>query len=77
MMQFVKAAYFHYVGVKVGDQNKRWASHICCNTYSVNIRCWMNNKELSLYFGIPMIGRGLTNHRDQGNRTEVIFCGPV
>lgn len=65
----VRTAYFHYFGTKVGDQDKRWAPKICCNTCSVNLRSWLNNKGRSMSFAVPMIWRESTNHTD-----DCYFC---
>ena len=33
----VKAAYYHYFGVMLGNQDNPWAPHICSNTCLVNL----------------------------------------
>ncbi|XP_077117201.1 uncharacterized protein LOC143773722 [Ranitomeya variabilis] len=65
----VKTAYHHYFGVKVGDQEKPWAPHICCNSCSVNLVAWLKNKGRSMRFGVPMIWREPRNHVD-----DCYFC---
>ena len=37
----VKTAYHYYFGMKVGDQDKSCAPHICCNSCSVISREWL------------------------------------
>ena len=39
---FVKKAYRDYFGVKLGDQNKPFAPHVCCKTLVKNLRDWRN-----------------------------------
>lgn len=65
----VKTAYQHYFGMKVGDQDKSWAPHICCNSCSVLLREWLKNKKRSMAFGVPMVWREPTNHID-----DCYFC---
>ena len=35
---FVKKAYWDYLGVKLGDQNESFALHVCCKTCMENLR---------------------------------------
>lgn len=65
----VKTAYHHYFGVTVGDQEKPWVPHICCNSCSVNLVAWLKNKGRSMRFGVPMIWREPRNHVD-----DFYFC---
>ena len=65
----VKTAYQHYFGMKVGDQDKSWAPHICCNSCSVILREWLKNKKRSMAFAVPMVWREPTNHID-----DCYFC---
>ena len=46
----VKTAYYHYFGIKIGDQDKSWAPHICCNSCSVILREWLKNKKTNHVF---------------------------
>lgn len=64
MTQMIKTAYHHYFGVKVGDQDKPWAPHICCITCNVTLREWLNKKGRSMRFAVPMVWREPTNHTD-------------
>ena len=43
--------------MQLGDQDKLFASHICCKSYTMNLHCWNKKKLKSLNFGIPMIWR--------------------
>lgn len=61
----VKKAYH----CKVGDQDKSWAPHICCNSCSANLCGWLNHKKRSMPFAVPMVWREPTNHI-----TDCYFC---
>ncbi|XP_029451745.1 zinc finger protein 544-like isoform X3 [Rhinatrema bivittatum] len=58
----VKRAYYLYFGCKIGDQDKSWAPHICCNTCATNLHQWLNRKRKSMPFALPMIWREPTDH---------------
>ena len=51
----VRKAYHFYFGCKIGDQDKSWAPHYCCNTCASNLRQWLNKKRKSMPFAVPMI----------------------
>ena len=40
-----KKVYGDYFGVKLGDQDKPFASHVCCRTCVENLRDWRNCKR--------------------------------
>jgi hypothetical protein len=48
LMPLMKTAYHHYFGMKVGDQDKSFAPHICCNSCSVILREWLKGKKISI-----------------------------
>jgi len=54
----VKKGCHLYFGCKIGDQDKSWAPHVCCNTCATNLRQWLNRKG----FAVPMIWREPTDH---------------
>ena len=58
----VKKTYHHYFGWKVGDQDKSWAPHYCCNKCATNLCQWLNRKRRSMLFAIPMVWGELTDH---------------
>src|ERR1043165_5708572 len=58
----VKKAYHLYFGCKVGDQDKVWASKICCNTCSRTLTGWLKGTHMSMSFAVPMIWREQQNH---------------
>ena len=66
---FVKKAYQAYFGVKLGDQDKQFAPHICCKTCVENLKDWRNKKRKSMPFGIPMVRR-----KGKDNVTDCYFC---
>ena len=58
----VKKAYHNYFGCKVGDQDKSWAPHYCCNTCATTLRQWLNQKRESMPFAIPLVWQEPTDH---------------
>ncbi|XP_064117706.1 uncharacterized protein LOC135223132 [Macrobrachium nipponense] len=56
---FVKKAYQAYFGVKLGDQDKPFAPHICCKTCAENLRDWRNKKRKCMPFGVPMVWKSM------------------
>ena len=65
----VKKAYECYFGGKVGDQDKKWAPHVCFISCATILLECLNNKGHSMPFAIPMIWREPTNHL-----TDCYFC---
>ena len=61
--------YHAYFGIKLGDQDKSFAPHMCCKTCVENLRRWSNKKCQSLPFGIPMVWREGRDHT-----TDCYFC---
>ena len=59
---FVKNAYHAYFGLKLGDQDKAFAPHMCCKTCVEALRFWSKKKIKSLPFGIPMVWREGKDH---------------
>ena len=55
---FVKKAICDYFGVKLRDQDKPFAPHVCCKTCVENLRDWRNGKRKSMPFVIPMVWKG-------------------
>ena len=66
---FVKKSYHAYFGVKLGDQDKPFAPHICCKTCVQNLRDWRNKRKCSMPFGVPMVWREGKDHS-----TDCYFC---
>ncbi|KRZ59901.1 hypothetical protein T02_1197 [Trichinella nativa] len=59
----VNKAYFAYFGIKLGDQDKSWATiHIVCHTCVEQLRKWSNKTLKSLPFDVPMVWREPQNH---------------
>lgn len=67
--KFVKTMYKAYFGIKLGDQDKKFAPHICCKTCVENFRKWSKGTIKSMPFGIPMIWREGKDHV-----TDCYFC---
>jgi hypothetical protein len=66
---FVKQSYYAYFGLKLGDQEKSFAPHVCCKTCVEGLRRWRNKKQNSLPFGVPMVWREGKDHS-----TDCYFC---
>ena len=67
---FVKKSYHDYFGVKLGDQDKSFAPHICCKTCVEGLRRWIKGKQQQgLPFGVPMVWREGRDHV-----TDCYFC---
>jgi len=66
---FVKKSYHAYFGVKLGDQDKAFAPHICCKIYVEGLRRCSNKKQTYLSFGVPMVWREGKDHT-----TDCYFC---
>jgi hypothetical protein len=65
----VKKAYDLYFGCKVGDQDKSWAPHICCETCASTLRKWIKGTRSSMPFAVPMVWREQKDHV-----TDCYFC---
>jgi hypothetical protein len=48
-------AYHFYFGCQIGDQDRSWAPHICCNTCAANLRKWLSRKRRSVPFAVPLV----------------------
>jgi len=69
LTSMLKKAYECYFVCKVGDQDKKWAPHVCCIPCATILREWLNNKGRSMPFALPMIWRETTDHL-----TGCYFC---
>lgn len=65
----VRKAYELYFGVKVINQDKAWAPHICCKTCLTLLTGWLKGANRKMPFGIPMIWKDPQNHI-----TDCYFC---
>ena len=43
--KFVKNVYYAYFGIKLGDQDKTWATHKACSSYVASLHRWSNGKQ--------------------------------
>lgn len=60
--KMTKIAYHKYFDCVVGDQDREWAPHVCCQTCAANLSNWLHGKRSSMPFAVPMIWREPTNH---------------
>ena len=60
--KFVKVAYKHYIVCKIGDQDKAWVPHICFKNGYTGLTQWLNGKQKSMPFAVPIIWLELINH---------------
>lgn len=58
----IKKAYSLYFRCRIGDQDKSWAPHICCNTCAAHLKLWLTGKRQAMPFAVPMIWREPTDH---------------
>jgi len=49
---------YAYFGVKLGDQDKSWASHKVCYVCVEDLRKWSKVKKKAFRFGVPVVWRG-------------------
>ena len=54
---FTKRAYEAYFGMKLGDQDKSWASHKLCKHCTETLNFWIQSKVSSMWYGAPMVWR--------------------
>ena len=66
--QLAKYAYNAYFGMKLGDQDKKWAPHIICSTCNKNLTQWLKGKG-KMQFAVPMTWREPLDHT-----TDCYFC---
>ena len=60
--QFVKRAYYAYFGIKLGDQDRAFAPHLCCKTCVESLTLWNVRKIKNLFVSIPMVWREGKDH---------------
>lgn len=65
----VKKAYNLHFGCKLGDQDKKWAPHVCCGSCALGLEKWIQGSRSSMPFGVPMIWREAKDHT-----TDCYFC---
>jgi len=58
----IKKTHFLYFGFKVGEQEKKWAPHVCCTACSSKLNAWVTGKGRCMPFGVPMVWRVPSNH---------------
>ena len=65
----IRHAYKHYFACQVGDQDKKWAPHICCNRCRTSLLFWLDGKRKQMPFAVPMVWREQSDHV-----TDCYFC---
>lgn len=65
----VRRAYELYFGVKLGDQDKSWAPHICCKTCVTLLTAWLKGTKRKMRVAVPMVWREPKDHA-----TDCYFC---
>ena len=66
---FVKKSCRDYFGVRLKDQDKSFASYVCCKTSVKNLRDWRNGKKKRMPFAIPKPWR-----KGKDRITDCYFC---
>ena len=61
--EFIQNAYHAYFGVRLGDQDKRWAPHRFCASCVFILSLWTKG-EKHFTFEVPMVWREPKNHSD-------------
>jgi hypothetical protein len=60
-----RKVYYAYFGVKLGDQDKSWASYKACYVCVEDLSRWsFKGKKKAFRFGVPMTWREPNNHSD-------------
>ena len=69
LTSLVQKAYDLYFQCKVGDQDKTWAPHYCCERCSRTLRGWLSGTRKSMPFVVPMVWREQRDHA-----ADCYFC---
>ena len=65
----IRYAYNHYFACQVGDQDKKWTPHICCNRCRTSLLFWLDGKRKQMPFVVPIVWREQSDHV-----TDCYFC---
>ena len=65
----ISYAYKNYFACQVGDQDKKWAPHICCNRCRTSLLFWLDGKRKQMPFLVPTMWRKQSDHV-----TDYYFC---
>ena len=65
----IKKLYKAYFHCDIGDQDKSWASHVCCLTIVKTLSTWYARKNFHMKFGVPMIW-----HEQKDHSNHCYFC---
>ena len=69
IISFVKRAYKAYFQIPLGEQDKKWSSHIVCHNCEKILCNWTKGKRKGLPFGVPMVWQ-----ESRENATDCYFC---
>ena len=58
----IQLAYNYYFDCKLGDQDKEWATHVCCAPWNSMLSAWMNGKRKAISFLVPIVWHEHKNH---------------
>ncbi len=62
IIAMIRKAYHLYFGCNIGDQDKKWAPHICYNTCATNLRQWLDRKRKCMPFAVSMTWKEPRDH---------------
>ena len=65
----IKKLYLAYFGCAVGNQDKNWATHVCCLDCSNRLNEWFASGKPTLSFAVPMVWQEQKDHV-----TDCYFC---
>ena len=65
----IKKLYLTYFGCAFCDQDKNWASHVCCLDCCNRLNKWFAGEKFTLSFAVPMVWREQKVHA-----TDCYFC---
>ena len=65
----IKFVYKHYFARQIGDQDKKWAPHICYNRCRTSLPFWLDGKRKQMPFAVTMVWREQSDHV-----TNCYFC---
>ena len=65
----IRYEYKHCFACQVGEQDKKWAPHICCNRCRTSLLFWLDGKRKQMHFAVSMVWRDQSDHV-----TDCYFC---
>ncbi|KAL7630757.1 UNVERIFIED_CONTAM: hypothetical protein RMT77_019028 [Armadillidium vulgare] len=58
----LRKAYELYFEIKIKNQDKPWAPHICCSTCAISLNGWLRGEKQKMRFAVPMIWKEPKDH---------------